>query len=331
MTQHIPNRKAALLVTACIMLGVAVLLSIGLGSVRLTLAETIETILGHGDAASQTILLDIRIPRVFLALLIGANLAASGALLQAVMQNPLADPGLTGVSSGAAVAVLFIMLVVPDYSYLIPLAAIIGGGVAAGMVYSMAWKKQGGLTPVRIILSGVAVNAVFGGAIGLLSILYSDRLPGALQWMNGSLSGKGMGDVMMMLPYSIVGWIAALLSIRQANILRLGEQVAHNLGQNLHRLRLSLSIIAVYLAAVSVSTVGLVGFIGLVVPHMVRMLVGSDYRLGLPFSLVLGSLVLLIADTFGRTVFAPLEIPAGIVMAIVGGPYFLYLMRKGGM
>ncbi|QDS35602.1 FecCD family ABC transporter permease [Brevibacillus brevis] len=331
MTQNIPNRKAALLVTACIMLVVAVLLSIGLGSVRLTLAETIETILGHGDAASQTILWDIRIPRVFLALLIGANLAASGALLQAVMQNPLADPGLTGVSSGAAVTVLFIMLVVPDYSYLIPLAAIIGGGVAAGMVYSMAWKKQGGLTPVRIILSGVAVNAVFGGAIGLLSILYSDKLPGALQWMNGSLSGKGMGDVMVMLPYSLVGWIAALLSIRQANILRLGEQVAHNLGQNLHRLRLSLSIIAVYLAAVSVSTVGLVGFIGLVVPHMARMLVGSDYRLCLPFSLVLGSLVLLVADTFGRTAFAPLEIPAGIVMAIVGGPYFLYLMRKGGM
>ncbi|GEC90476.1 MULTISPECIES: FecCD family ABC transporter permease [Brevibacillus] len=331
MNQHIPNRKAALLVTACIMLVVAVLLSIGLGSVRLTLAETIETLLGHGDAASQTILWDIRIPRIFLALLIGANLAASGALLQAVMQNPLADPGLTGVSSGAAVTVLFIMLVVPDYSYLIPLAAIIGGGVAAGMVYSMAWKKQGGLTPVRIILSGVAVNAVFGGAIGLLSILYSDKLPGALQWMNGSLSGKGMGDVMVMLPYSIVGWIAALLSIRQANILRLGEQVAHNLGQNLHRLRLSLSIIAVYLAAVSVSTVGLVGFIGLVVPHMARMLVGSDYRLCLPFSLVLGSLVLLVADTFGRTAFAPLEIPAGIVMAIVGGPYFLYLMRKGGM
>ncbi|MFS0918058.1 FecCD family ABC transporter permease [Brevibacillus sp. 179-C 1.1 NHS] len=331
MTQNIQNRKAALLVAACIMLAVAVLLSIGLGSVRLSLSETIETVLGNGDAASQTILWDIRIPRVLLALLIGANLAASGALLQAVMQNPLADPGLTGVSSGAAVTVLFIMLVMPDYSYLIPLAAIIGGGVAAGMVYSMAWKKQGGLAPVRIILSGVAVNAVFGGAIGLLSILYSDKLPGALQWMNGSLSGKGMGDVLVMLPYSIVGWLAALLSIRQANILRLGEQVAHNLGQNLHRLRLSLSIIAVYLAAVSVSTVGLVGFIGLVVPHMSRMLVGSDYRLSLPFGLVLGSLVLLVADTFGRTAFAPLEIPAGIVMAIVGGPYFLYLMRKGGL
>nr|WP_206699311.1 iron ABC transporter permease [Brevibacillus agri] len=308
----------------------AIVLSVGLGSVQLSLWETMTTVLGQGNEANHTILWDIRIPRVFLALLIGANLAASGALLQAVMQNPLADPGLTGVSSGAAVTVLFIMLVVPGYSALIPLFAIVGGGIAAVMVYLWAWKKQGGFTPIRIILSGVAVNAVFGGVIGLLSILYSDKLPAALQWMNGSLSGKSTSDVLTILPYSVVGWIAALMCIRQANILRLGEQVAHNLGQNLNRLRFTLSLIAVYLAAISVSTVGLVGFVGLIVPHMSRMLMGSDYRMNLPFGLVLGSLVLLVADTLGRTLFAPLEIPAGIVMAIVGGPYFLYLMRKGG-
>nr|WP_217364980.1 iron ABC transporter permease [Brevibacillus sp. HD1.4A] len=315
---------------ACLLLLLATLLSVGLGSVQLSLWETMTTVLGQGTEANHTILWDIRIPRVFLALLIGANLAASGALLQAVMQNPLADPGLTGVSSGAAVTVLFIMLVVPGYSALIPLFAILGGGVAALMVYIWAWKKQGGFTPVRIILSGVAVNAVFGGVIGLLSILYSDKLPAALQWMNGSLSGKSMSDVLTILPYSVAGWIAALLCIRSTNILRLGEQVAHNLGQNLNRLRFTLSLIAVYLAAISVSTVGLVGFVGLIVPHMARMLMGSDYRMNLPFGLVLGSLVLLVADTLGRTLFAPLEIPAGIVMAIVGGPYFLYLMRKGG-
>ncbi|GEB30568.1 MULTISPECIES: FecCD family ABC transporter permease [Brevibacillus] len=330
MSQNHSNKKTVVLGIACLLLLLATLLSVGLGSVQLSLWETMTTVLGQGTEANHTILWDIRIPRVFLALLIGANLAASGALLQAVMQNPLADPGLTGVSSGAAVTVLFIMLVVPGYSALIPLFAILGGGVAALMVYIWAWKKQGGFTPVRIILSGVAVNAVFGGVIGLLSILYSDKLPAALQWMNGSLSGKSMSDVLTILPYSVAGWIAALLCIRSANILRLGEQVAHNLGQNLNRLRFTLSLIAVYLAAISVSTVGLVGFVGLIVPHMARMLMGSDYRMNLPFGLVLGSLVLLVADTLGRTLFAPLEIPAGIVMAIVGGPYFLYLMRKGG-
>ncbi|NOV02499.1 FecCD family ABC transporter permease [Paenibacillus planticolens] len=323
------QRKTTLIGVACLLLLVATLLSIGLGSVRLTLQETVLTLIGQGESANHTILWDIRIPRVFLALLIGANLAASGALLQAVMQNPLADPGLTGVSSGAAVAVLFILLVLPSYSSMVPLAAIVGGAGAAAMVYIWAWKRRSGFAPIRVILSGVAVNAVFGGGIGLLTILYSDKLPAALQWMNGSLSGKGMSGVLVILPYSIIGWIAAFLCIRQANILRLGEQAAHNLGQNLTRIRVTLSFIAVYLAAISVSSVGLVGFVGLVVPHIARMLIGSDYRQMLPLSLVMGALILLIADTLGRTAFAPLEIPSGIVMAMVGGPYFLYLMRKG--
>lgn len=313
-----------------IVLAVAILVAIGIGSVRFSPLESLLTLIGQGDDRSNTILWDIRIPRVLLALIIGANLAASGALLQAVMLNPLADPGLTGVSSGAAVAALFIMLVVPGYSSFIPIAAIIGGGFAAVMVYAMAWKRVGGFTPIRIILSGVAINAVFGGVIGLLSILYSDRLPAALQWLNGSLNGKGMGDVMVILPYSIVGWIAALFCVRKANVLRLGEQTAHHLGQNMNQVRFVLSLVAVYLAAVSVSTVGLVGFVGLVVPHIARLLIGSDYRFSMPLGLMLGAIVLLVADTAGRALFSPLQIPAGIIMAIAGGPYFLYLMRRGG-
>jgi iron complex transport system permease protein len=311
-----------------VLLLAGIILSIGMGSVWISPKEILSTLFGSGVEVSNTIVWDIRIPRVLLAVIIGANLAISGALLQAVMNNPLADPGLTGVSSGAAVSVLFIMLVVPSYSSLIPMAAIVGGSIAATMVYALAWKKRG-ISPVRVILSGVAVNSVFGGIIGLLSILYSDKLPTAMQWLNGSMSGKGIADVAVMLPYSIAGWIAALFCIRQANILRLGEQAAINLGENVNRIRIVLSFIAVYLAAVSVSTVGMVGFVGLVVPHMARMIVGSDYRNLIPMSIGLGALVLLLADTAGRTFFAPLDIPAGIVMAVVGGPYFLYLMRKG--
>lgn len=324
------TKKALLLGTIAVLLVICIILAIGIGSVRFLPSETWTTLIGKGTDAANTIIWDIRIPRVLLALLIGANLAASGALLQAVMMNPLADPGLTGVSSGAAVTVLFIILVMPQYTGLIPLAAIAGGTVAAAMVYIWAWKKETGITPIRIILSGVAVNAVFGGVIGLLSILYSDKLPAALQWMNGSLSGKSMADVYAILPYSAAGWIMAILCIRQANILRLGEQTAHNLGQNLNRVRFTLSFVAVFLAAVSVAKVGLVGFVGLIVPHIARMLIGSDYKYSLPLSLMLGPVILIIADTIGRSVFSPLEIPAGIVMAMAGGPYFLYLMRKGG-
>ncbi|WP_213536017.1 FecCD family ABC transporter permease [Paenibacillus sp. GYB006] len=323
------SRKLLLAITYLILL-IIIILAIGIGSVRLSPAEVLQTLTGSGSEQWNTILWNIRIPRVILALIIGANLAVSGALLQAVMHNPLADPGLTGVSSGAAVTVLFIMLVKPELSSLIPIAAIVGGGIAAAMVYGWAWTKTQGITPIRIILSGVAVNAVFGGVIGLLSILYSDKLPAALSWMNGSLSGKGMDAVLTILPYSAAGWIMALLCIRQANILRLGEQAAHNLGQNINRVRITLSFVAVFLASVSVSMVGLVGFVGLIVPHMARMMIGSDYKYSLPFSLALGAVVLIIADTIGRSMFSPLEIPAGIVMAMVGGPYFLYLMRKGG-
>lgn len=330
MVKEKQKKKLLLILIAFVLLVIAVVMSIGIGSVRLTPIQTWQTLIGRGDDYWNTILWDIRIPRVLLAFIIGANLAASGALLQAVMQNPLADPGLTGVSSGAAVTVLFIMLVMPQFSSLIPLGAIIGGAVAAIMVYTWAWSKQRGMTPVRIILSGVAVNAVFGGVIGLLSILYSDKLPAALQWMNGSLSGKGMGDVYTILPYSAAGWLMAILCIRQANMLRLGEQAAHHLGQNVNQVRILLSFVAVFLASVSVSKVGLVGFVGLIVPHMSRILIGSDYKYSIPFSLMMGAIVLIVADTIGRSVFSPLEIPAGIIMAMAGGPYFLYLMRKGG-
>ena len=292
------SSKLIMLLTFAL-LAVAIIASIGLGSVKISVADIITALSGRATGASDTILWDIRIPRVLLALIIGANLAVSGAMLQAVMNNPLADPGLTGVSSGAAVAALFILLVMPELSSLIPIAAIAGGAVAAGMVYLLAWNKRG-IAPLRVILSGVAVNAIFGGIIGLMSILYSEKLPGALQWLNGSLSGKGLGDSLLVLPYSVVGWIAAFFCIRRANTLRLGEQAAVNLGENLTRVRLILSFVAVYLAAVSVSNVGLVGFVGLVVPHMARILVGSNYSKLIPMSLMLGALVLLVADTTGR-------------------------------
>lgn len=304
--------------------------AIGLGSVRIPITEILQTITGtSANDEYRTIIFDIRMPRVLLALIIGANIAISGALLQAVMGNPLADPGLTGVTSGAAVFVLLIMLAAPEYTSFIPIAAFVGGVIAATIVYALAWQKKG-LSPVTIILSGVAVNALAGGAIGYLSIIYSDRLPASVQWMNGSLAAKGNNALLMILPYAIIGWIASIFAIRKANVIRMGDQVAANLGEKVMRIRILLSLIAVFLAAISVATIGMIGFVGLIVPHMARFLVGSDYKYLLPMSMALGALVLLIADTGGRTLFAPLEIPAGILMAVIGGPYFLYLMRKRG-
>lgn len=205
-----------------------------------------------------------------------------------------------------------------------------GGIVATVMVFTFAWQRHNGFQPLRVILAGVAVNSIFGGVTGMMSILYSDRLPGALGWLNGSLTGASKSDLHQLVIYSVIGWVAACVCIRPANILRLGEQTAQHIGLNLTMARLLLCGVAVYLAAISVPMVGLIGFVGLVVPHIVRMTTGSNYVVRIPFGLLLGALVLLCADTVGRTVMSPLEIPSGIVMAVIGGPYFLFLMRRGG-
>lgn len=321
-------RSRTIIMVTFILTFIAAIVSIGLGSVQISITEILKVIFGAATASTNdTIILDIRMPRVLLAMVVGANIAISGALLQGVMGNPLADPGLTGVTSGASVCVLLIMLVIPEYANLIPLAAFVGGVIATVIVYTLAWRK-GGIAPLTIILSGIAVNALAGGVIGYLSIMHSDKLPTAVQWMNGSLASKGQSSLYMILPYSIIGWIVSLFAIRKANIIRMGDQVAANLGVNVNSLRIVLSLLAVFLAAMSVAAVGMIGFIGLIVPHMARLMVGSDYKYLLPMSMILGAFVLLLADTMGRTLFTPLDIPAGILMAVIGAPYFLYLMRR---
>ncbi|WP_155590282.1 FecCD family ABC transporter permease [Lysinibacillus cavernae] len=322
-------RSRMIIITTFVVTILAAIIAIGLGSVHISIPDILSTLINGRDKEGvyTTIIWDIRLPRVLLALIIGASIAISGALLQAVMGNPLADPGLTGVTSGAAAFVLLILLANPELTHLIPLAAFVGGLIAAAIVYALAWRRTG-ITPITIILSGVAVNALCGGVIGFLSILYSDRLPSAVQWMNGSLAAKGNASLHMIYVYAIIGWILAIFAIRKANIIRLGDQVATNLGESVTRIRIMLSILAVFLAAISVAAVGMISFVGLIVPHMARLLVGSDYKYMLPMSMAMGAIVLLIADTGGRTLFAPLDIPAGILMAVIGGPYFLYLMRK---
>ncbi|OAB32033.1 iron ABC transporter permease [Paenibacillus macquariensis subsp. defensor] len=325
----INTSRSRIIVTFTLILAiVAGIIAIGVGGVYIPIPDILSTLFSSSsDTVNSTIIWDIRLPRVLLAMIIGANIAISGALLQAVMGNPLADPGLTGVTSGAAACVLVIMLAAPEYTQFIPIAAFGGGLIAASIVYALAWRRSG-ISPVTIILSGVAVNALCGGLIGLLTIMYSDRLPAAVQWLNGSLAAKGNNALMMVLPYAIVGWILSFFAIRKANIIRLGDQVASNLGESVNRIRILLSLLAVFLAAISVAAIGMIGFVGLVVPHMARLLVGSDYKYMMPMSMALGALVLLIADTGGRTLFSPLDIPAGILMAVIGAPYFLYLMRK---
>ena len=276
----------------------------------------------------KTIVLNLRLPRIILAILIGSSLSAAGALLQSVMRNPLADPGTIGVSAGAGTAATTILLIFPQLSASVPLFAFGGAALACVLIYTMAWK--GGVDPTRIILSGVAINSGLGAYNSLLQLMNSDSLEGVLAFMNGSLSGRGWHQVQIAAYYASVGLVMAFLCIKSANALQLGEEMAKSLGVKVSLNRVLLSAVAAFLAAATVSVAGMIGFVGLVVPHIARLLVGSDYKVMMPVSVVLGAVVLLAADTVGRTVVPGMEIPVGIVMAVCGGPFFLYLLRKKG-
>lgn len=312
-------------VSLCI-LAVLSVLALRIGSVSYTTAEILESIFDPSSTI-HTIIVNLRLPRVLLAAIVGMCLAAAGTLLQAVMQNPLADPGIIGVSSGASVAVTVVFLVVPSWTSSLPVLAFLGAAAACLIIYLMAWKR--GVEPTRIILAGTAVNAMLGAVSSFLTLLNADNLQGVLSWMNGSMAAVSWADVRQLGIYGGIGLVLALLCIKPANALQLGDDMAKNLGLRVNGMRILLSGVGAFLAAATVSVVGMIGFVGLVVPHITRLLVGSNHRVMLPTGMVLGACVVLFADTLGRTIAAPMEIPLGIIMAILGGPFFLFLLRRG--
>lgn len=309
-----------------IILIVALLVAISVGSVSYSNTEIFAALFSNTESRIRDIIVSIRLPRIILASLVGMNLAISGAYMQAVMRNPMADPGVIGVSSGAALAAVTTMLVFPHMSRFVPIFAFIGGCLACALVFLLSWKN--GTDSVRLILSGVAINALLGGGVSLMSLLYSDRIQGILLWVNGSLNAKSLPDVYRLLPFSIVGLILSLFCIPYANALLLGDDVAKSLGVPVHFARVLLSAVAAYMTGVSIATVGLIGFIGLIIPHIARLLVGSDYKILIPLSAVLGAILLVSADTVARTAFSPIEIPVGVVMSVLGGPFFIWLLRR---
>ncbi|MBQ3444690.1 MAG: iron ABC transporter permease [Selenomonadaceae bacterium] len=293
------------------------------GSVEIS---TAQIFFGVEDETKRQILENIRLPRTIVAILVGVNLSLSGAILQAVMKNPLADPHIIGISSGAGLFGIFVMMVADDAGALMTPAAFVGAMLAAALIYLLAWKD--GIRPIRVILAGVAVSALLGAGISALLIFYSDKVHGALLWMVGGLSARSWQHVEILLPYSIAGTIATFLAARHLNVLQLGDEVATGLGLRVNLVRTILTAIAALLAASAVCVVGLLGFVGLIVPHTARLILGSDYRLLLPGAALLGAAVVTISDTFARTIFAPTELPVGILMAMLGAPFFLYLLRK---
>ncbi|SIR00736.1 iron complex transport system permease protein [Haladaptatus litoreus] len=271
---------------------------------------------------------NIRLPRVFVGILVGMNLAVSGAIFQAVTRNELASPFILGVSSGAGLLILLTLVVFSGLSAFLPLIASAGGALAFVIVYGIAWKN--GTSPVRLVLAGVIVGTIFGSLQTALFFFADDIgvVQSAIAWTTGSLTGTDWEQVRMALPWTAVAMLLALISSRQLNVLLLGENTAQSLGMSVEKVRFALSGVAVLAAAASIAVAGIVGFVGLIVPHMVRNIVGSDYKKLIIGCLFAGPALMVVADVGARLALNPVQVPVGIVTGLIGGPYFLYLMRK---
>ncbi len=320
-------KKTTVLLVMAVTFIITILVSLGKGAVQVGVSEIIDALFLEEVTTNSQIIWNVRLPRTVAAILVGVALSLSGAILQGVMRNPLAGPNIIGVSAGGGFFGLLILIIFPNYFFLVPVGAFIGALSATTIIYLLAWKE--GVMPSRLILAGVAISSIFGAGNNALMIFYPERVSGVLGFMVGGLSAITWRDVSMVYPFILTGIAVALLLPGKLNILLLGDEVATGLGMRVERTRLFAIVISSLLAGAAVSVVGMLGFVGLMVPHITRLFLGSDYRYLIPGSMLMGGTILLLCDTIARVLFAPMEIPVGIIMSALGAPFFLYLLRKG--
>lgn len=313
---------------------ISILILIGLiffsaktGSIEMTFSKLIRGLFVEYDADVGAIY-DLRFPRIIISVLAGAALATSGVLLQAVMQNPLTDPGIIGISSAANLSGSLLMIIFPSMYAFSPAFSVLGGLLAYLLIYSLAWN--GGSNPIKLILVGVALNMTLMGINEAIKSMMGGNLTNVQSIIEGNVAQKTWADVKIMAIYGIIFLIISLFTMRTANLLQLEDQTAKTLGINVNRDRFILALIAIILASISTAIVGVIGFLGLVVPHIGRIIVGSNHKKLIPFSMILGAITLLLSDTLGRVIAYPYEIKPAVVMTVVGGIFFITLLKIGG-
>ncbi len=311
------------------------LVSLNLGVMHISPSEVFQTMTGSGSSQNQMVLFSFRLPRMFIALLIGAGMAVSGAILQSVTQNGLADPGIIGINAGAGFSVVLYIFffqgavsAVSDFSvFLLPIASLLGSSVAAILIYAISWRN--GISPMRLVLVGIGINSAFSALIIIFQLKMDPKdFLRATVWLSGNISGTDWTYVLALLPWILILIPMAMMKAGTLNSLHLGDDIAAGLGAHVEKERRILLFISVALAGASVSVGGGIAFVGLVVPHLARRIVGPMHGALLPITALMGALLLLLADTIGRNVLAPSEIPVGLVVSVVGGSYFIYLLMK---
>ncbi|OPA80455.1 iron ABC transporter permease [Paenibacillus selenitireducens] len=330
MNNYQSKRTFVTIVVLSLVLLCSTLLSLSLGSMKIPPMQVMRAVLHiNPDPAYEVVVQNLRLPRIVIAILVGASLAIAGAILQGVVRNPLASPDLIGVTGGASVAAVgFITLTAGQFSIQwLPFVAMFGAFIAAGLNYVLAWKN--GVTPLRLILIGIAIASAMSALTSFLLLTGPIYLASqALGWITGSIYGTSWTHVLAFLPWVVIFIPLALFYAKNINVQQLGDATAIGLGSRIQKDRLILIAISVILSGAAVGVAGGIGFIGLMAPHLARRLVGPIYGRLLPVSALFGALLLVLADFAARTIFDPLDIPAGIFTAAIGGPFFLYILYR---
>lgn len=320
------SKKICMILTTVFVLCFTILISLRIGSIDISFKELIDGMFLSKQSNNFLIIRDLRMPRVLSAVLIGGNLAVAGALLQTTMKNPLADPGIIGISSGASLGAIAVMVIFTDLIKYKIIIAFIGGIIAACLVYLIGEDK--GFSPVRIILAGVCVNSILNALSSMVTVFNSAGVSSIQTWLLGSLVNVTWNDFKILALYTIVGIALCLLVIKSCDLMGLGDKTAQSLGLNVNRVRVMITFVAVFLTSISTGVGGVISFVGLVIPHICRFLIGSSHKFLIPFSYVMGGFLLLVADTISRNIFRPYEIPVGVTMCLIGGPFFIYILRR---
>lgn len=303
--------------------------SIGLGAADITPDEVWRALFVFDENSTHHLIIrTVRLPRSLIAILVGSGMAIAGAVMQGLTSNPLASPSILGVSTGAAFAVVLSTFIFGVSSLSIyAWFALAGGAMTAGLVYLFAALGPGGVTPLNLTLAGTVFSTLIGTLTSGILILNQQTLKQVRFWLAGSLAGGDINLVWQVMPYLIIGFLLALALGRHVTTLSLGESVAKGLGQNTSWIKGLGAVSVVLLVGGSVSIAGPIGFVGLIVPHAVRFMVGVDYRWILPYAAILGAVMLLVADIFARLIIRPIELPVGLVTPLLGAPFFIYLIR----
>lgn len=300
--------------------------SISLGSVKFSFDEIVEGLFGSEKTPAKLLIWNVRLPRTLGAAMVGICLSLAGCILQGVMRNDMASPSTIGVTGGASFVAYLTFVFSPSLSHYFPVAAIIGAFVTTMVIYIISYNE--GVSPVMMILSGLAVSAMFGAFNDIIKSFFSDNLHNVVGFLVGSFNGVSWKHLSLIVGYAMLGVLACFFLPAKLNILMLGDEMSNSLGLNTERFRFILIVISSLLSGAAIATAGLINFVGLIVPHIAKLLVGSDYKYLMPASVGLGTLLVVTADLLGRTILPIGEISASVLISFLGAPFFLYLLRR---